>query len=88
VPTSDIEHLFELNQTLILDVIGGSDDRYSQHSAVIRSALQEISAPSLFPNENMGLNLPFAIGLVFVKLNRASGQHGRFLASYQRCFEA
>src|SRR6185295_6177951 len=34
----------------------------------------------LFPNENVGLNLPFAVGLVFVKLNGASGQLGRFLA--------
>jgi hypothetical protein len=47
-------------------------------------AAQEINnAPWLFPNENMGLNLPFAVGLVFVKLNGTSGQHGRFLASYQ-----
>ena len=37
----------------------------------------------LFPDENMGLDLPFAVGLVFIKLNGTSGQHGRFLAFYQ-----
>ena len=42
----------------------------------------------LFPNENVGLNLPFAVGLVFVKLNGASGQLGRFLAFDQGSFEA
>ena len=36
----------------------------------------------------MGLNLPFAVGLMFIKLNGTSGQHGRFLAFYQLGFEA
>jgi hypothetical protein len=47
-----------------------------------------VRRPWLFPNENMGLNLPFAVGLVFIKLNGTSGQHGRFLASYQGGFKA
>jgi hypothetical protein len=52
-----------------------------------RRAAQEscsnVSATWLFPNENVGLNLPFAVGLMFIKLDGASGQHGRFVAFYQ-----
>src|SRR6476620_1828934 len=49
-----------------------------------RSRICSISnAPWLFSNENMGLNLPFAVRLVFIKLNGTSGQYGRFLAFYQ-----
>ena len=49
-----------------------------------RSRICSISnAPWLFPNENMGLNLPFAVGLVLIKLNGTSGQYGRFLAFNQ-----
>ena len=36
----------------------------------------------------MGPNLPFSVGLMFVKLHRAPGQLGGFLALYQRRFEA
>jgi len=43
---------------------------------------------SLFPNEHMGLNLPFSVGLVFIQLNGASRQHCHFFAFYQRGFEA
>ena len=37
----------------------------------------------LFPNEYMGLNLPFAVGLAFIQLHGTSGQHGRFLTFHQ-----
>ena len=48
----------------------------------------EASSRQLFPNEDVGLNLPFAVGLVLVELDRAAGQRRRFFAFYKRGFES
>jgi|KBSMisStandDraft_5_1062788.scaffolds.fasta_scaffold1209258_1 hypothetical protein len=45
--------------------------------------LLDIKCALTIPEQKYGLNLPFAVGLVLIKLNGTAGQHGRFLALYQ-----